>query len=508
MERRNADFETNQIKQDDQLQLLSQNDSVPRIHDTSAINDPTPRRLSGLTSTSRRSLLSQRGVDELSPFRQVSQDSAYESILGLERQRFTVPNDLQAAMRARRRVEMMRARVLQTRRGMKAERHELQWLRERLRDATDALMRAVNELMALQNIEALSSLAPYHEAMRRAQDELGPTENTYDLLELRLHREEEDLERAEEDFYTLNNIDLVFHPEATLDKAVTPHVIPIEPAEPIVPSLYLENELVQQYLGKVSEAEALKEQLRELESQHYELTVELSFHQRYDMPLSKNKHTLLLDFPQAHRELIDTLEGLEDNLYEIREKCVAKNLLSESDYPYEPYDAFVEDIYDSINDVRDQRPLHALYTRHRVDGMKNPDYVNTWLLEWIQESTLQTMLLKSFIQTTYPDGGKDLAGDEWSGLALEFWNQDSAGYDIDRNNRFSTIDALLGGTGSSLSLEDWGYETKPVQVSPSLSSHNEGKDVGIQVQHVERLRLRQGPSRRRRRASNSKAHSL
>ena len=210
----------------------------------------------------------------------------------------------------------------------------------------------------------------------------------------------------------------------------------------------------------------------------------------------------LIDFPRARRELINILEKVEDDLYELRDLCIEQNLFSLSDYPYEPYDALLEEIYESVNEVRDQRPLHAHYIKHHADFTKKQDYVNTWLLEWIQESTLETMRLKSFIDLEYPTDGKELLGDDWSDLALEFWDHDSAGKSANKEGILSTMDVILGGTGSSLELEDWDFGHGSISIALSL------RDMGIDLPHVERAPAGQGPIRRRRRASNSRARSI
>jgi hypothetical protein len=494
-------FNVTHAGQDDNEQVLPENDSVG-ISDSlargghgSVDRDTTPRIQTAEPSLDR--------TDDLSPLRQVSQDSAYESIMGTKQSESEVDLDQQAAnIKARERVEIIRGRVLQTRNVMSEKRQELQFLREILRDTTDDLMRAVNKLMAFENIKDLRSLAPYHEALQRAQDDLGPAENAYDLLEIRLNREEEELEEEEKYFYTHNHVPLARPSDARLEKTLTPRTMPYDPEGQSPSNLKLEPELVQVYFDKVAGAEIFKEQLHELEDKQYSLNQELFFRKRHELPLSKEKADFLDNFPRLRRDLIDALENLEDDLHEIRDRCIKENLFGPSDYPYEPYDALVEEIYDSIDDVRDQRPLYAHYKKHLADFEKKQDYVNTWLLEWIQESTVEILQLRSFIYTEYPVYGKELLGDDWSDLALEFWDRDSAGKAANREQRKSTIDALLGGTGSSLEIEDWTFGHEPVSISRSLW------DVGIDLPHVERVPAGQGPVRRRRRASHSRARSL
>jgi hypothetical protein len=112
------------------------------------------------------------------------------------------------------------------------------------------------------------------------------------------------------------------------------------------------------------------------------------------------------------------------------------------------------------------------------------------------------MQLKSFIYFEYPTGGKELLGDDWSDLALEFWDHDSAGMTANREGILSTMETISGRTGSSLELEDWDFGQGSISIARSLW------DVGIDLPHVEPVPAGQGPIRKRRRASNSRARSI
>lgn len=502
---------TGGLQQDDKEPGPSENDSVgmpkspARRRHAISDHDTTPRIQAA--EPSRSPVLAQVRADDLPPFRQESHDSAYVSVMDTEHQESNMDVDLQVMnIRARERVEITRGRVLQTRRVMSEKRQELQWLRERVRDATDKLMRAIRELMALDNAKNLQSLSPHYQELSEAQDDLGPAEDAYDLLEIRLNREEEELEEEEMQFYTHNNIHLAPPPDSKLKEALTPLTKPHQPEELDFQELNLDNQLVREYFSKRSEAGILKQQLHDLENEQYELTEELAFRERYHLQLSKEKAAFLFDFPKTHKELVKTLEKVEDDLYELRDRCIEQSLLTESEYLYEPYDALVEEIWESVNDARDRSPLRAIYIPHKVNFTDKQDYVNTWLLEWMQESTIEVMRLKSFIYLEYPKNGQELLGDDWSDLALEFWDQDSAGKCANTEKR-STIDVLLGGTGSSLEIEDWGFGPEPIVAARSLSSQKGGQDVGIDLAYVERMLTGQGPVRRRKRAQNARARS-
>ena len=478
-------------------------DSPARVYHANSDHDTTPRIQAA--EPSRPPLLNDGISHELLPLRQESQDSAYASAMDNDHPESKINVDLQAAnTRARERVEIMRCRVLQTRRVISEKRQELQLLRERLRDATDRLMRFVHELMAQDDAKNLRSLEPHYCELSDAQDNLGPAEYAYDLLETRLSREEDELEDEEVHFYTHNNIRLASPPDLKLENTLTPLTKSYRPDEEDFPTFILGGGLQRDYLAKWSEAGSLKQQLHVLEDEQYELTQELAFRTRHNLQLSQEKTSSLFDFPKHHKELVEKLERVEDDLYELRDRCLEQNLFTDSEYIYEPYDALVEEIWESVNDARDRSPLHAHYTPHEVNFEDKQDHVNTWLLEWMQESTLEIMRLKSFIQFKYPQHGQELDDDDWSNLVLDFWDRDSAGKSANTEKR-STIDVLLGGTGSSLELEDWGFEKGPIVVARSLSPQ---RDVGIDLAHVDRIQAGQKPVRRRRRASNSRARSF
>jgi len=59
------------------------------------------------------------------------------------------------------------------------------------------------------------------------------------------------------------------------------------------------------------------------------------------------------------------------------------------------------------------------------------------------------LILKAFIYSEYPKGVEQPQDDEWSELALDFWDRDEAGISANQKPVLSTIDALLGGTETS-----------------------------------------------------------
>jgi hypothetical protein len=436
--------------------FFSENESSRMVHSParswngSASNKKTPRI--GPSDASRPSPSPRLLAKDTS-----RQDSAYESVIGHHDEIPKVKPDIEAInIRARERVEILRGRVLRTRRDINEKREEVQTLREKFRSATDKLMRALDEFMVQERGGDRAALFPYYEQVRASQDQLGPVEYDYDTLELRLNREEDELEQEETRFYTFNNIVLRLHPDDKLDEHLTPLIKPYEPEDVEYENLDLGNELVQQYLSAVEEANYLGDQLDSLEDEQYRLSQDLSFRTRHKLPISERTEAFLFDFPESHKEMLRQLHNVEDNLYDLRDRCVAGQLFTVSEHVYIPHNALVEEINESVNDARDRSPLRTAVLHHNVAAhLQEPnfedkkDYVNSWMLDWIQDSTLDAWRLKETIYSEYPQDGKQLQDDEWSELALDFWDRDEAGKFANQKRVPSTMDALRGGTGTS-----------------------------------------------------------
>jgi uncharacterized coiled-coil DUF342 family protein len=389
------------------------------------------------------------------------QDSAYESIRGNHDENPKIGPDIQARnIRARERVEILRGRVLRSRRDINEKREEVQTLREKFRDATDKLMRVLNEFMVQESDGNRTALFPYYEQVRASQDQLGPAEDDYDMLEIRLIREEAELEQEETRFYTSNNIVLRLHPDDKLDERLTPLIKPYEPEDVEYENLDLENELVKEYLALVEEADHLGGELDSLEDEQYRLSQDLSLRMKHKIPVTERTTTFLFEFPQAHKQLLQQLHDVEDKLYDLRDRCIAGHLFAESEHVYVPHNALVEEINESMKDARDRRSLRTAVLHHNIathlqdtNFADKKDYVNSWLLDWIQDSSLDALRLKDIIYSQYPQDGRQLQDDDWSELALDFWDRDEPGKSAIQKHVLSTMDALGTGTsGYDLSL--------------------------------------------------------
>jgi hypothetical protein len=385
-------------------------------------------------------------------------------------------------------------------------------------------MRAIDELMVRDTVQNLQSLAPFYQATRAAQDELGPAEDTYDILEIRLNREEEELEQEEMHFYTHNNITLTPLPDSKLDEPLTPIVQPYQPEDVDFQNLGLEDELVKQYLEKMAEATRLKEEIVELENEQFSLTEELTFRRRYKLSLSEEKTAFMFEYPQVYKGLVDNLQQVEDDLYDLRDRCIDQGLFSTSDHIYEPRDALVEEIYESVNDALDRSPLRIAvehtpsYQPHKTDFEDKRDYVNTWMLEWVQDSPVEALRLKTIIILEFEKDGKELDGDEWPSLAIGWWDKDHAGEDAEEKRVQSTMDALLGNTSNSrdsegsldVDLGDVERVENEIMGSESGSYETQRGDYAIQIRNEEprQTRSQQGLVVRNKTSSASRAISI
>ncbi|KAH8805552.1 hypothetical protein F5884DRAFT_755119 [Xylogone sp. PMI_703] len=365
-------------------------------------------------------------------------------------------------IRARERVEIRRAQVLRTRRQVNESRREVQLLREEFGAAVAKLMKAVNELMATNNIPGLQSLAPYHESIRRIQDQLGPLEQSYEVLEMRLINEEEHLEQEEKHFYSHNNIQLTLFPDDVLDQELSPLIKPYNPSDFDVQSLDIENVLVKSYLTKVEEAEMLKGEVERLENRQYRLIQEQIFRSKHNLQLSEESQAFLEQYPDLHAETIRQLQAAEDELYSLRERCIEEDLFSESEYRYEPRDALIEEIEDEIREAHYRNPLYTA-VEELSEQTGDLTQIDTWTLQMVTDSSMEFLRLLSFIQPEYDRLDRSLdVNDEWSKLVVKLWNRDD--------------DAVAGESESG-----YGQNSSDNILGPSSFTAQERGTVGLDV---------------------------
>ncbi|CZR67205.1 uncharacterized protein PAC_17104 [Phialocephala subalpina] len=379
------------------------------------------------------------------------QDSAYYSTRGVEGNGSEVGFDVQARqLRARERMLIRRERARRTRHRFRVCREKVQRARNDVRDAIDKLTRKFNEIRAL-NLAIPDSIDPYYEKLRVAQDELGPAEDEYDTLARRLDEEEDDLEEEEDHFYRHNELFNISVPESKINASLSPPAEPSQIIDSEPTDLALDNPLVREYLDKVEEAERLKEDIEDLEHDYLKESGAATFRQRHNIPLTEETSKFLDDYPRLHAEALNDLRDAEDALFNMRDQCLELGLFTESEHAYEPRDALCDDIMDSVYDARERSPIRVAALHLRYDGKTanfgdKKDYVNKWLLQWVEESTVGALLLRSWIYFEFPDNAdKEKLGDErWSELAVENWDKDQAGDSANKNNRESRLDTIAG----------------------------------------------------------------
>ena len=411
------------------------------------------------------------------------QDSAYYSTNDIQDNISELDVDIQARqMRAREPVERLRRKVFRTRLAMKDRRETLRTLRENSRDAEEKLMRKMDELMALNKVPDLSDIRPYYEALREARDALGPAEETYDRLQNRLENEQQDLEEEEDHFYRHFDVSVLSVAEPRFD-IISPRVKPDQLQDNEIQSLNIENNQFRMFLEKFAQAQNLKVDLDELEDDYYQYSMEWSFRTRHRIPLSTETAAFLKDFENLHADALDALYTVENDLLNLRDECLKQGIFTESEHIYEPRNAFRDDVMDAVYEARDRSSLHVAanhldYPAHNISFEDRKDYVNKWLLKWVQDSSIEVLMLRKWIYYMYPDEGKGLTEKEWSELAVENWDHDSAGEFTNERYNASRMDAIAGedDTGGL-----WGTTTRQTGLSvniPSLEAALEEIGVG------------------------------
>ncbi|RDL37413.1 uncharacterized protein BP5553_04846 [Venustampulla echinocandica] len=387
------------------------------------------------------------------------QDSSYFSALGDidgDDDGSTIDADIQARqVRARERVFILRGRVSRSREAKRDQRDELRRLREDVRDATHKLMNKVNEIEAFGHIE--ETLAPYLAKLREAQDALGPVEDAYDRFEDKLDDEEQELEQEEYHFYRNYAVPLpsILESDPNLDAEISPLIKPYIPPDTEFEGSPLDSGLVEEYLEAVARAGQIGEQLDNLEEDYHRFSADASFSNRYDLPVSVKASHVLSEYQVMRADLLQNLRKVEDEVFDLRDLCLDQQLFSNHEYVYERRDALYEEVMDSVDEALDRSPLrmaayHANFYGRELDYEDKRQYVNNWLLQWVQDSTYECLVLKTWIYLAYPDlpqKDSDLADDKWSELALENWNNDSAGLYTNEFYSASMFDVITGNTG-------------------------------------------------------------
>ncbi|KAH8591815.1 hypothetical protein B0O99DRAFT_597874 [Bisporella sp. PMI_857] len=408
------------------------------------------------------------------------QDSAYYSRNGAQEADTETNEDKRSQqLKARRRVEILRERVFRTRRTLRDRREGIRQLRENVRDAADKLTRVINEVVAIKKEDTPQSIVPYYELLRLAQDELGPKEDDYERLERLLEDEEQDLEDVEDDFYQMDDTSAGHIPGFTLDdildpklaEPISPQFKSYNPTEPDLEGSVPGSGLMQSYMEMVSKAEQLKRDLDELEDDFLRLSKECAYRQKYNVPVSAYTAKFFANYASSYSSTLEMLHTVEDDLFDLRDQCLKENLFTNLDHIYEPRDALVDDLMDIVCDARDASSLHvALQDIDPAELEANyedkQDYVNKWILHWVQESVFQTARLRDYVDYAFAKSA-NMNEEWWSRQVVRHWDKDGAGNFTNKSYIASRMDTIAGDmqqsilstgkrTGTSRSLTNFG----------------------------------------------------
>ncbi|KAK0118623.1 hypothetical protein ONS95_007507 [Cadophora gregata] len=363
-------------------------------------------------------------------------------------------------LRARERVVILRRRVLKTRQIRRKSRDSLGQLRERTRSALDKLTQKINELAALNRLQ--EGIGLYYEEFCAAQDELGPAEHEYESLENRLENEEQDLEEEEEQYYELYRYKKYFeasHQGSRVERAVSSSTKLDDKPNNTNQILIINSNLLQEYFSKIDEALALRRELQNLEDDYYRVSEDANLRRRNGFPLFATMSSFLADYPTSRAEILDSLYQAEENIFDLRDECIKQGVFSRDEHRYEPRDALRDELLDAVDEALERSPLRvaAQHVKHpeeiKQEISNKRDYVNKWLLEWVQESTVDMMMLRTFIYIKCPGISEtphktlvEMGDDKWTEYSLKNWYTDEAGNLADHFYNASRFDAIAGDT--------------------------------------------------------------
>ncbi|KAH8591813.1 hypothetical protein B0O99DRAFT_690361 [Bisporella sp. PMI_857] len=364
-------------------------------------------------------------------------------------------------IRARERLQTLRDRVARTRALAIRAKQDVQKHRERYQNSNARFMEVVDQMMTLDDVRSLKSLHPYYFELKSAQDELGPLEAACDSLEIRLQNEEQSLEQEEESFYKYNTLPLNQAPNSGEDTPSSPLTVTSRAPQLTSESSVIKHELTQEYFRKVSEAENIKEYLQDLEDGRYKLLEEAAFRQRHGLSLSSEGTKFLADFSEIYNITFENLQQLEKEILNLEQRCLEAGFFDETQHKYEVFNMLADDIWETILDVHFRSPFHAAaehldYDAHETNFVDKHDYVNNWMLDWVKDSPLEALRLRTWVYSTYPEiKDEPLDSDRWAELALLWWHRDEAAQPLNISERDKPNKKSF--EGSSICLADGSY---------------------------------------------------
>ncbi|KAL2064643.1 hypothetical protein VTL71DRAFT_3781 [Oculimacula yallundae] len=387
-------------------------------------------------------------------------------------------------LRAREKIVLLRRKLLKTREIKRRDRVRIRRLRENVRASLDELNRKINELVALDKVPP--ELRPLCDTFRKAQDELGPAEYEYAELEDTLEDEEEELEEEEDLYYTVHqtsdNLEAsdeasrvdatISSQDSRLDNTTSSATKPDNLSETSNESLGSEPDLLQKYLSLRDQALELRVGLQNLEDEYVGVSGDANIRRRNGFHLPAVMASFLADYVESHNEILDDIDRAEKELFDLREECLKQGVFEQNEYLYAPRDEFRDELMEVVGEALQRSPL--LVSAQRIEHPEvtrnfssKRDHVNSWLLQWVQESTIDMMMLRSWIYTLCPGISEtpdktlvQIGDDRWTDYSVSTWYRDAAGMFADANYNDSRLDVIAGDANKlNASFGDWSLST-------------------------------------------------
>jgi hypothetical protein len=172
-------------------------------------------------------------------------------------------------------------------------------------------------------LEELNVLEEHYWRTQAARDKYGPLEDSLDVLEYQLGREEDQLMRLqsqllqEDDLLQLRNKDSNCLLSITNENNLDP------------PDYTVYNK----YLSRLGDSDLIREELEDMRSMNKILQEQLESRQRFGLRLPEEDELSLANFPTKEAKLLEELQEIEAATGHIRAKCV--RLLKEDEVEIE-----------------------------------------------------------------------------------------------------------------------------------------------------------------------------
>lgn len=270
----------------------------------------------------------------------------------------------------------------------------------------------------------------------RSRDEYGPLEDDCNWLEDQLGRDEFDLTKLEEKFFSLMNNPQDFKIEETMSEV-----------ESQAPSAYSDSDvgqdpyhpLVSRFLSKMGDVDILAERLTYLIEEKYSLESEKQTRLLVGHNLAPDDQETLDNYEDAYAKLNKQIEEAKIQAQALKKECLNEGLVDANGNPtdFEKLErqTFMGDV-DAGNEKSEYVKYPALIPRPGIqevrffdtgpkpDEFSNSagDHVNQWLLHQLRSSPLQVNMLVRIFEGNF---GR-IEGERWQIDVVTFWYMDGA----------------------------------------------------------------------------------